>query len=55
MKKAIVKSGFVRCPICNRIVFKITGNESAKNIVMQCPRKISGIAHEFIINLEDKE
>ena len=50
--EAIIKNNEIRCPICNKKIGNITGNEKIINFRMQCPRKIKGIAHEFTINIE---
>lgn len=52
MKYAIIQNNEIRCPICNKKIGNITGNEKIINFRMQCPRKISGVSHEFVIDLE---
>lgn len=52
MEYAILKNNEIRCPVCNKKIGNITGNEKIINFQMQCPRKLNGTAHEFIINIE---
>lgn len=49
---AIIKDKEIRCPICNKKIGNISGNEVVKNFTMRCPRKLNGVAHEFIINID---
>ena len=55
MKNAIITdTRDVRCPICNKKIGELTGNEVVKNFIVQCPRKIEGKAHRFVINLQSE-
>lgn len=51
MKNAIIENNEIRCPICNKKIGYVTGNEEVRNFRMRCPRKLSGVSHEFIIDL----
>lgn len=43
--------GSVRCPICNRLYFKLTGEETVKNLVIFCRGRDSHRGkHEFLLN-----
>lgn len=56
MEQAIIdKDGSIRCPICGRKNGELTGNETVKNFVVQCKRKIAGKPHSFIINSDRNE
>lgn len=46
----ITKTKEIRCPICNRKISELKGNEVIKNLVIQCPKKICGVPHTFMIN-----
>ena len=55
MKEAIIEEdGAIKCPICGKKTGELTGNEVVKNFVVQCPRKIEGKAHRFVINLQSE-
>lgn len=51
MKYAVIKNNEIRCPECGKKIANITGNETIKNFIIRCPRKICGKSHEYIINL----
>ena len=43
-----------KCPICGKKTGELTGNEVVKNFDVQCPRKIEGKAHRFVINSQSE-
>lgn len=54
MKNAIITdTKEIRCPICNRKIGELTGKETVINFKMRCPKKIKGVAHEFVINIKE--
>lgn len=53
LPKAVINGNEIRCPVCNRLHFRLTGNEVIKNLVVFCRgRNATEGKHEFLINYQ---
>ena len=50
---AIIKNGWVVCPVCGKKQFKLYGNEEIKNLKYRCKSSRAGSPHFMIVNVED--
>lgn len=56
IKKAVIsKDGEIRCPYCNKLNGRLTGNEVIRNFKMRCRGSSGRIEHFFALDYSGME